>query len=45
MLDNEEMANLESLPSDEELPLDDLFSDDLFSDEDNSKTTRLESHQ
>jgi hypothetical protein len=45
MLDNEEMANLESLPSDEELPLDDLFSDDLFSDGDNSKTTRLESHQ
>lgn len=45
MLDNEEMANLESLPSDEELPLDDLFGDDLFSDGDNSKTTRLESHQ
>ncbi|MFN7254399.1 MAG: hypothetical protein ACK5U2_04465 [Microcystis sp.] len=45
MLDNEEMANLESLPSDEDLPLDDLFSDDLFSDGDNSKTTRLESHQ
>lgn len=42
MLDNEEMANLESLPSDEELPLDDLFGDDLFSDGDNSKTTRLE---
>jgi hypothetical protein len=45
MLDNEEMGNLESLPSDEELPFDDLFSDDLFSDGDNSKTTRLESHQ
>ena len=45
MLDSEEMGNLESLPSDEELPLDDLFSDDLFSDGDNSKTTRLESHQ
>jgi flagellar biosynthesis GTPase FlhF len=45
MLDNEEMGNLESLPSDEELPLDDLFSDDLFSDGDNSKTTKLESHQ
>ncbi|CCI14739.1 conserved hypothetical protein [Microcystis aeruginosa PCC 9806] len=45
MLDSEEMGNLESLPSDEELSLDDLFSDDLFSDGDNSKTTRLESHQ
>ncbi|TRU93222.1 MAG: hypothetical protein EWV76_00830 [Microcystis novacekii Mn_MB_F_20050700_S1] len=45
MLDNEEMANLESLPSDEELPLDDLFSDDLFSDWDNSKTTTPESDQ
>jgi hypothetical protein len=43
MLDNEEIGNLESL--DEELLLDDLFSDDLFSDGDNSKTTRLESHQ
>ncbi|MCA2840908.1 MAG: hypothetical protein IM456_01910 [Microcystis sp. M079S1] len=43
MLDNEENGNLESL--DEELLLDDLFSDDLFSDGDNSKTTRLESHQ
>jgi len=45
MLGSEEMGNLESLPSDEELSLDDLFSDDLFSDGDNSKTTRLESHQ
>ena len=45
MWDDQEMGNLESLPSDEELPLDDLFSDDLFSDGDNSKTTRLESHQ
>ncbi|MFM2026524.1 MAG: hypothetical protein RLZZ339_1241 [Cyanobacteriota bacterium] len=45
MWDDQEMGNLESLPSDEELPLDDLFSDDLFSDGDNSKTTKLESHQ
>jgi hypothetical protein len=45
MLDNAEMGNLESLPSDEDLPLDDLFSDDLFSDWDNGKTTKLESHQ
>ncbi|TRU75235.1 MAG: hypothetical protein EWV55_09530 [Microcystis viridis Mv_BB_P_19951000_S69] len=45
MLDNEETGNLESLPSEEELSLDDLFSDDLFSDGDNSKTTTLESHQ
>ncbi|TRU24231.1 MAG: hypothetical protein EWV81_14590 [Microcystis aeruginosa Ma_SC_T_19800800_S464] len=43
MLDSEEMGNLESL--EEELSLDDLFSDDLFSEGDNSKTTRLESHQ
>jgi hypothetical protein len=43
MLDDAETGNLE-LPSDEELPLDDLFSDDLFSDWDNSKTTKLESH-
>jgi hypothetical protein len=45
MLDNADTENLESLPSDEELPLDDLFSDDLFSDWDNGKTTKLESHQ
>lgn len=45
MLDDEETDNLESLPSDEELSLDDLFNDDLFSDGDNNKTTRLESHQ
>jgi len=45
MWDDKEMGNIESLPSDEELPLDDLFSDDLFSDGDNSKTTKLESHQ
>ena len=45
MLDNEETGNLESLPSEEELSLYDLFSDDLFSDWDNSKTTTPESDQ
>ncbi|MBC1194430.1 hypothetical protein H0901_03800 [Microcystis aeruginosa BLCCF158] len=45
MWDDEEVGSLESLPSDEELSLDDLFSDDLFSDGDNSKTTTPESHQ
>ncbi|MFM7478135.1 MAG: hypothetical protein ACKO2T_21095, partial [Microcystis aeruginosa] len=45
MWDDKEMEDLESLASDQELPLDDLFSDDLFSDGDKSKTTRLESDQ
>jgi len=45
MWDEEEVSDPESLPSDEEFPLDDLFSDDLFSDWDNSKTTTPESHQ
>lgn len=45
MWDDEEVSNLESLPSDEEFTLDDLFSDDLFSDGDNSKTTMPESHR
>lgn len=43
--DDEEVSDPESLPSDEEFPLDDLFNDDLFSDWDNSKTTTPESHQ
>ena len=45
MWDDEEVSDPESLPSDEEFPLDDLFNDDLFSDWDNSKTTMPESHQ
>ncbi|MBE8996296.1 hypothetical protein [Microcystis aeruginosa] len=45
MWDDEEMSDLKSLPSDEEFPLDDLFSDDLFSDGDNGKTTMPESHR
>ena len=45
MWDDEGVGDLESLPSEEEFPLDDLFSDDLFSDWDNSKTTTPESHQ
>ena len=45
MWENEEIGDLESPPSEEELPLDDLFSDDLFSDWDNTKTTTPESHQ
>ncbi|MCA2654124.1 hypothetical protein [Microcystis sp. M061S2] len=45
MWDDEEVNDPESLPSDEEFPLDDLFNDDLFSDWDNSKTTTPESHQ
>ncbi|MCA2709954.1 MAG: hypothetical protein IM473_07005 [Microcystis sp. M015S2] len=45
MWDDEEVSDPESLPSDEEFPLDDLFNDDLFSDWDNSKTTTPESHQ
>jgi hypothetical protein len=36
MWDDEGVSDLESLPSEEEFPLDDLFSDDLFSDGDNS---------
>jgi archaellum component FlaC len=36
MWDDEGVGDLESLPSEEEFPLDDLFSDDLFSDGDNS---------
>jgi hypothetical protein len=45
MWDDEGVGDLESLPSEEEFPLDDLFSDDLFSDGDNTKTTMPESHQ
>ena len=45
MWDDEGVSDLESLPSEEEFPLDDLFSDDLFSDGDNTKTTMPESHQ
>ena len=45
MWDDEVVSDLESLPSDEEFPLDDLFSDDLFSDGDNGKTTMPESHR
>lgn len=45
MWDDEGVRDLESLPSEEEFPLDDLFSDDLFSDGDNTKTTMPESHQ
>ncbi|MCA2690805.1 MULTISPECIES: hypothetical protein [unclassified Microcystis] len=45
MWDDAGVSDLESLPSDEEFTLDDLFSDDLFSDGDNSKTTMPESHR
>jgi hypothetical protein len=45
MWDDAGVSDLESLPSDEEFPLDDLFNDDLFSDGDNSKTTMPESHR
>ncbi|NCR39768.1 MAG: hypothetical protein GPJ21_07790 [Microcystis aeruginosa W13-11] len=45
MWDDEGVRDLESLPSEEEFSLDDLFSDDLFSDGDNTKTTMPESHQ
>jgi hypothetical protein len=47
MLDDSETGNMESLTNDEELPLDDLFSDDLFSEWDNKSThtDKLESHQ
>jgi hypothetical protein len=45
MWDDAGVSDLESLPSDEEFPLDDLFNDNLFSDGDNSKTTMPESHR